>query len=661
MLNIALVNTPFAYVNAPSLALIQLRGVLNTGQHRDHVAVSEHYVNIDFAKRFGLSLYNYAANSPDILCCGLGDWIFRRAAFPDAPDNVDEYFDRYRDRFPAGIVDGYWGHVLSVRSTVEQLIEGILDERAFDTADIVGFSSMFAQNVAAIAFARAVKRRNPNALIVIGGANCESPMGQRLAGQVDCIDYVFSGPALVSFSEFVGCVRRGDLDACDRLPGVFPTVGRRARARIATPAVSKGPRLLTVVDQKPVIGPDREIDEPIPLDYEPFLTQLAARFTRTQVTPTLYFETSRGCWWGEKAHCTFCGLNGSTMHYRSMSPARAIVQFEQLFKYAPDVTELFSVDNILPREYYTSVLPHLDTPPTMRIFYELKVGLSEQDFEALAKARVLKIQPGIESLATSTLRLMKKGTTAQQNIDFLKNCSRYGIFPTWNILVGFPGEPEDVYRNYVEVVPSLVHLPPPTGVFPIRFDRFSPYERRADEYGLKLRPMEFYELVYPFPADDLKDLAYFFVDARENATYAEAVNRWIDRMRQPVREWRSRWDSGGAGERPVLRFTEETRSRIVDTRFAEPMTYEVDPVSRAILDLLAKPCQANDVGPRLAGALSPGANVDAALADIMRRRLVFVEGDRLMSLVEPPPLANRDALSTRPNYGTTAALLTKWA
>ena len=33
-------------------------------------------------------------------------------------------------------------------------------------------------------------------------------------------------------------------------------------------------------------------------------------------------------------------------------------------------------------------------------------------------AMVLEVQPGIESLSTSTLKLMRKGTTAFQNIRF---------------------------------------------------------------------------------------------------------------------------------------------------------------------------------------------------------------------------------------------------
>jgi magnesium-protoporphyrin IX monomethyl ester (oxidative) cyclase len=54
----------------------------------------------------------------------------------------------------------------------------------------------------------------------------------------------------------------------------------------------------------------------------------------------------------------------------------------------------------------------------MSFFYEVKADLSEKDVAMLAHSRVLTIQPGIEALVTSTLKLMKKGTTAFQNIKF---------------------------------------------------------------------------------------------------------------------------------------------------------------------------------------------------------------------------------------------------
>ena len=39
--------------------------------------------------------------------------------------------------------------------------------------------------------------------------------------------------------------------------------------------------------------------------------------------PVDVVETSRGCWWGERSHCTFCGLNGMGMTYRSKNSVLA--------------------------------------------------------------------------------------------------------------------------------------------------------------------------------------------------------------------------------------------------------------------------------------------------------------------------------------------------
>jgi radical SAM superfamily enzyme YgiQ (UPF0313 family) len=103
------------------------------------------------------------------------------------------------------------------------------------------------------------------------------------------------------------------------------------------------------------IGEELDIDADVPLEYEGFLASLEQKCPGASAS--LLFETSRGCWWGERSHCTFCGLNGSTINYRAMSPEKALRQFDELFKYYPRVSRFESVDNILPRKYLTTVLP----------------------------------------------------------------------------------------------------------------------------------------------------------------------------------------------------------------------------------------------------------------------------------------------------------------
>ena len=91
----------------------------------------------------------------------------------------------------------------------------------------------------------------------------------------------------------------------------------------------------------------------------------------------MMFETSRGCWWGAKKHCTFCGLNGATMAYRSKSPARAFDEIRQLVSHY-GVTRVECVDNILDNRYISTVFPRLAASGLgIELFYEVKANLRQ--------------------------------------------------------------------------------------------------------------------------------------------------------------------------------------------------------------------------------------------------------------------------------------------
>ena len=186
---ILLINMPFAALNSPSIALTQLESVLGD-EHRDRVSVEILYLNHDFAQYMGAELYHHIVDSLDANNSGIGDWFFRQAAFPELPDNTDLYFRRYypyRNKQTQLLKDS----VLERRPGIGQFMHRLIDKYGIDQAVIVGFTSMFQQNVSCFALARALKERNPNAVVVMGGANCEAPMGQEIAKNVEQIDYVF--------------------------------------------------------------------------------------------------------------------------------------------------------------------------------------------------------------------------------------------------------------------------------------------------------------------------------------------------------------------------------------------------------------------------------------------------------------------------------------
>ncbi len=617
MARVVLVNMPFTDVLRPPLGLLQLEAVMNH-ELGERVGVDVVYPNNAFCKLVGWDLYHELNHSMRHLYTGLGDWIFREAAFPDAPDNTEDYLRRcYPQRDPA--TKRLRDKVLEIRKSVPSFIEQVIDEHELVDADIVGLTTMFLQTCGCIALARALKRRRPEQTVVLGGPNCDAPMGEVLAKRVDCLDAVFSGPGLKSFPEYVRSILDGDPRAAGAIRGVLT----RKRSLLST----RGNE----------IGEELNINETPPVHYDHYLQTFREAFDEPPAKPAISFQTSRGCWWGEKSHCTFCGLNADTMGYRSLRPALALDLFADIFRHRDDVALYNAVDNILPKEYPSQVLPHIDAPPGSQVFYEVKADMTEEEIQALAAARVTLVQPGIEALATSTLKLMRKGTTAFTNIKFLGACRRAKVEPSWNLLIGFPGEPASTYRFYLECLPLLTHLYPPTGAFPVRFDRFAPYFTKAEEYGLKLRPMDFYRLVYPFSEAELFDLAYYFVDGNLRSAYQRDMFKYIAKISAAIESWRVLWKRGPDAA-PQLVF--ESELRVLDSRTGTPVHHELSEAEAACLrQLQDRPTSANGLARRLEGVgrgLSSD-EFDDALAQLRGKRLLFEERGRMLSLVFERP------------------------
>jgi len=569
---------PFAKASMPSIALTQLRSVIEE-KFGDRVKVNLHYFNVEMAAYLGEDVYDFICNDGVTNNSGFGDWYFRDVAFPDLDDNKEVYFKRYAPMFGVQNMQLYYQRLDEKRSELKEFLISLIEDNNLLDSDIVGFTSMFMQNAPSFALARLIKERNSEIPVVMGGANCEYPMGAEIIKNVNHIDFVFSGPALESFPEFVQNYLYEDSTGCHRIDGVFSKENIHKVKR-----KSKLDQQLEIVD---IIGSERDINDVINLDYDSFLQKFESHFPDSTNKLELLMETSRGCWWGAKAHCTFCGLNGATMAYRAMEKDNALHTFNTLFdKYSHKVSYFSSVDNIVPREYLTDVFPELDVPEGVSMFYEVKADLSDEDMKTLADAHVLTIQPGIEALSTSTLKLMRKGTTAFNNIKFLENALKYGIKPAWNLLIGFPGETEDVFEKYLNDLPKFFHLPPPVGVATVRFDRFSPYFTQADEYGLELKPLDYYKMIFPFSKESLDEFAYYFMDMNYDADYIQAYSKYINELTILVNEWKEKWQVN-INDVPSLYLYERNGANFIyDSRFDFELEYEINDIDLLVLDNL---------------------------------------------------------------------------
>ncbi|MFL6140555.1 MAG: RiPP maturation radical SAM C-methyltransferase [Labedaea sp.] len=499
---------PFQQIDRPSIQLGLLKAI---GQARGFPVRTLH-VNLDFAMLVGVELYALLAENRGRQ---VGDWLFSVEAFgSDAPDPDERFLEEfgaelsYLDTSTESARD----RLLAVREhTVPAFLDAVVDELA--GVRLVGFSSTYQQNAASFALARRLKRRFPDVRTVFGGANFDGDMGQELVRSIDCIDFAVTGEADSAFPALLGALA-GGTD-----PSGIPGVARRDGDRVvATP---------------PAAPPAQLDDLPTP-EYDEYFER-AARLGLPTEHVTIPFESARGCWWGAKHHCTFCGLNGTTMRFRAKSPDRVLDELDrQAARYRS--FRFNAVDNILDPSYLKKLFPAIvEGRRDYQIFYEVKANLTRAQLKGLAAAGVTQLQPGLESLSSNVLRLMDKGVRAAQNVNLLRWARYYGISIGWNILWGFPGETAEDYAAQAGAIPHLAHLQPPTSTDRVWLERFSPMFTQPARFPMRRRePEPSYRFVYPATVD-LERIAYFFeyepeqtLDPSTYTALRDAAARWCD-------------------------------------------------------------------------------------------------------------------------------------
>ncbi|MEM0135757.1 MAG: RiPP maturation radical SAM C-methyltransferase [Thermoplasmatales archaeon] len=249
-------------------------------------------------------------------------------------------------------------------------------------------------------------------------------------------------------------------------------------------------------------------------------------------------EFNRGCWWGQNSQCTFCGLNGLGISYRSKSHEKALTDLLTVSKKYKTV-DFTVTDNILNPVYVTTMLKQLSqTEIELNLFFEVKAALSKEQIRIMSNAGVRLIQPGIESLSSHVLKLMRKGTTMLLNIQTLKWLKQFYIQPLWNILYGFPGENDDDFLIQERVIPYIFHLTPPGGISNIEMHRFSPNFDFRDEFGFKqVTPLKDYSYIYPNNIKGIEEIAYYFDYDKH---YQRAFTTHVGKINSLISEWKTK-------------------------------------------------------------------------------------------------------------------------
>ena len=513
---IALISAPMIPADMPSFQLALLKPTLE----RAGIPVQNFSLYLYFAAMIGWKLNDTLAMVRPSMT---GEWIWAKAAFGASGDD-QAYLNHYQRNLKSICQEANCSldDIIQLRDkTVLDFIDFFLKSTDWTRFSLVGFSITFQQLSASVALARGLKALHPTLPIIFGGATFEDDIAQGVMQGCSFIDYIHCGDADVTLPQIIHTLNRGE--SLDKQKGLM---WRTPEGEIMY--AGRAPNLQKM-DQTPI--PDFD---------EYFYASQASRYDQypQKKSILLPIETGRGCWWGHKSHCTFCGLNSAGMQFRAKSPNNVLTMVESLTRRYGSYT-FDAIDNIMSTEYVERLFGHLrDKGSDIEFHYEVRPYFKREQLRTLRQGGLVSVQPGIETLSTSVSRLMGKHLQAVQNIEFIKWCTYYGINNLYNILYGFNGETQEDYAQQCKLIFKLGHLQPPYAITQARPDRGSPMFTQPEKHGVeRLEPAYCYQHIFPAEHFDLKQVAYYY-DFTQGGMLPQ---KQYDTIHQLVLIWQQSW------------------------------------------------------------------------------------------------------------------------
>lgn len=508
--DILLLVPPFATAKNPVLGVHILQSL---AEERGY-AVDVLYLNVLLASVMGFERFEEISVSPfETLWRMLHERLFARSAYHLPPLGhtpqycAEEALSLSGDpRQPIQFydVDGFdLEEYLRLETLCYRFVEDTVAALAPLHYQMIGCTVRMGQTNCSIALLNRLKQLHPDALTLLGGTNCKGELAQGMASLSSAVDYIFSGDSERAFDEFLEGFARGEL----------PTE-----------------RVLT---GEPLLDMD---GLPFPKDACFFEQTVTFRGQEALSQTARSYETSRGCWWGERRGCHFCSEREA---FRLKTSFKVLKDFQQMGR-DDQPPAVYMCDIAMPPVYHQEVFPKLlEEPQCPHIHYQAKANLDLRDLIRLKQANIEQFTIGIEALSSGFLKLMNKGVSVRQNLQLLRYARSLGLYIDWLLLWGFPGDRAEDYQETLALLPLLRHLQPPVTCLHLVLARFSTYFEHAPEFRIaNIRPWAVYQMIYPAYAD-LEHLAYWFTGDYPCAAHEQP--ELIQSIVTEVERWKRVW------------------------------------------------------------------------------------------------------------------------
>lgn len=616
-----LVSMPWTSLPEPSLGLAILKSSLSAAGFNCKI----HHFNIFLLKHLSSETYDSIARS-----FALNDFIFT-GVLDEVLDNEQikllnlissEVYESNTaiQRHYSSAVE-FQKTLLHIRSVVvPEYLEQCCNEILIGSPPLVGFTCMFDQTMASVALAKYIKTYSPATVVALGGYALEGETGEQILDCFPYIDVIVRGDGEEAIVKLVERVSDGNRNSFGGIPG---TISQRDRHFVKNVPPARVP-----------------IDEiPIP-DYDDFFDDLLELEKREAVSislKTLPLETSRGCWWGQKSHCTFCGIDDDTMRYREKPADRVVEELDHFTRRYNPSSFRFN-DYILPHSYFKTLIPVLASRKhKIPLGCELKANTSPDQLQLLSSAGFKELQPGIESFSTPILKHMRKGVTGLQNIRFLVNAFELGIRVNYNYLFGFPSDEFKDYLEITKIIPTLFHLQPPIDHNGVVLTRHSPLKEKFSDFGVKGPVRADFRYGIMFSTKYRKKhgfldekYAYYF---EHSGTIPKPLKDVYSIIQLQLEQWKLQHSECDV----VLSSTDFNDGMIVKDRrnSKEEVLTELGLLESSILRSSSK----KEIGIRQLkeehGKRFSTAQVVNSIDALLEQRLLFREGEKCLSLVIP--------------------------
>jgi ribosomal peptide maturation radical SAM protein 1 len=631
--SVLLVSLPWTSLGEPSLGLGLLKAVLE----RHGIPCRVQHLNLFLLAHLKASTYAILGRSTP-----LNDFLFSGALDPTLTNAQQRYLRKQVGQLVnQGSLnmmefkgsEGLISTLLRLRNEVlPNWLAGWADEIAHHEATLVGFTCMFDQTIASLALARMVRERASNKMLVLGGYSVRSPTAQMIIRSNPWIDAVCDGEGEITIVELARAAA-GEI-TLDEVRGIV------YRSATGEPLTTPPPPLIDL-DTNPT---------PNFNDYFYDIKRLSNEHNVDVMPVKLPIENSRGCWWGYKSHCIFCGINDKDLFCRTCDAMNVLANMAEL-KLRYNIDWFHFKDYILPHQYFDTLLPELvRLGQPYRISTEIKANITEERFALMAQAGIVDVQPGIESFSTSVLRKIRKGVSAVQNVHTLLLGRRYGVRVYYNLLYGFPNDNDDEYERMVAILPRLLHLDPPVSCLPVQITRYSPLQVRPEDFGINLaEPDPAYELIFSRDYRErtgfsLEDYCYVFERPFENSV---RLTRYYTNISEIVTAWTSMFI-----DKTTWLYSDYSTNnglKVYDRRGPDETIHYLDVATTELLRACSRPISINalhDANIRFVPKNCIGDIVD----ELDTLGLVFKDGEWMISLVldGPPPLVVEKAQDELP-------------